>query len=179
MSVLIGLRAFNRSQKSRIGGKQPTSNKTTWVNVDNARVQRDLARHSAIGAVHTVGVPFTQIDDGVVDAGGAVTVRATGLVLDVSAVNYTRGDGTTKGSGAAGTATVGAADATNPRIDIIAVNSATGAFVVVAGTASAGASLDNHRGLADLPANRIALAHVLVPATATNLTQASVADVRP
>jgi hypothetical protein len=179
MSVLNGYRSFNRSQKARVGGKVPTSNKTTWVNINNPRVQRDIARHSAVGAIHTVGLAFTQNDDGVVDAGGAVTARASGLTVDVSAINFTRGDGTTKGTGAAGTATVGAADATNPRIDVIAVNTTNGAFVVVAGTATAGATLDNHRGVADLPANRIGLAQVLVPATATDVTQANIADVRP
>lgn len=178
MSLMVGFRSLSRKFNADVGGRGFTTATTTWVNLDNKRVARDLARHSSIGQLVQVG-SFWKSDDGVVDFGGKVTVRATGLVLDVSAVNFTRGDGTTKGSGAAGTATVGAADATNPRIDTVVVDTTSGAYSVVAGTATAGANLVNRTGIGTLAANRIALAYVLVPATATNLTQDLVADVRP
>jgi hypothetical protein len=198
MSTFIGVRALNRSQRIDLGGRTispatgvagSNAGVTGFVNLDNQRVRRDLARHTTLGAIVTgTGLPFALADDGTIVAGGQVTVRATGLVLDVTAVNFVAG------SGVAGTATVGTADATNPRIDTIAVNTASGAFVVIAGIPTPGATLFNHRGAAGIdsfagvgnvttvtawPAARIPLAHVLVPASATNLTQvANVLDIR-
>lgn len=179
MSTILGVRAFNRSQKFSIGDKAASPTQTALVNVDSKRVQRDIARHASIGALLQVQAPFFQNDDGVVTQGGKVTVQATGLILNVSAINFTRGDGTTTGSGAAGTATVGAADATNPRIDTVVVDTTAGTYSVIAGTATAGANLFNLSGKGTVPANRIVLAYVLVPATATNLSQSNVADARP
>lgn len=178
MSLLTGVRPLGRSQKFDIGGKTLVPAQTTWVNIDNKRVQRDFSRHGAIGQVIQAGIPFFQNDDGVVDFGGKVTVRATGLVVDVSAVNFTRASAVA-GSGAAGTATVGAADATNPRVDAVVVDTTSGAFSIAAGTATAGTNGVTLAGKPTLAANRIALAYILVPATATNLTQANVFDVRP
>jgi hypothetical protein len=203
MSTFIGVRALNRSQRIDLGGRTISpatgvagsgAGVTGFVNLDNLRVRRDLARHTTLGAIVTgTGLPFALADDGTIVAGGQVTVRATGLVLDVTAVNFVTAAGVA-GSGAAGTATVGTADGTNPRIDTIAVNTATGAFVVIAGIPTPGATLFNHRGASGIdsfagtgnvtavtawPAARIPLAHVLVPAAATNLTQvANVLDIR-
>jgi hypothetical protein len=178
MSLLHGFRSLARRTGIDVANKGFTDGATTWLNVDNRRVRRDLAKHSSIGQLIQAGIPFYQADDGVVEHGGKVTVRATGLTVDVSQVIATRANGSTVNH-AADTVAVGAADATNPRIDIIALDTTTPNIVVIAGTATAGATKENHRGVADLPANRIALAHVLVPATATNLTQANVVDVRP
>jgi len=179
MSTILGFRSFHRGDKFSLGDKSVNTTTTTLINVDNKRVQRDLARHSAISQLLQVLPPFFQNDDGVVDQGGKVTVQATGLVLNVGAVNYTRGDGTTKGAGAAGTATVGAADATNPRVDTVVVDTTAGTYSVIAGTATAGANSFNLTGKGTVPANRIVLAYVIVPATATNLAQTSVLDARP
>lgn len=66
-----------------------------------------------------------------------------------------------------GSVTVGAANGANPRIDqIIATMSdyATGTVSVLAGTATAGATLANRTGAAALPNNAIRLADILVPA---------------
>lgn len=187
MSILVPIRAFSRSQKYDIGGKSISPTRTTYVNVEGGRSQRDLSRHSAIGAVLQVGPAFFQNDDGTVDGGGVVTTRATTLVVDISAVRWTSA-AKVAGNAAAGTATLGAADATNPRIDAIVVNTGTGVYSVVAGTATAGASLTPTRpgaastflaGLAAIPASSIALAYILVPATATTLLQTNVLDVRP
>jgi hypothetical protein len=202
MSTFVGVRKLNRSQKFDIGGRTIApatgasgsgSGATAFVNVDNPRVNRDLARHTTLGALLLgVGTSFSLADDGTIAQGGFVANRATGLVLDVAAVNFITAAGVA-GAGAAGTATVGAADATNPRVDTIAVNTANGAFVVIAGIATPGATLANHRGAAGIdsfagtgnvtavtawPAQRIPLAHVLVPATATNLVAANVLDIR-
>lgn len=180
MSIIVGYRNLHRSQDVQLGDKSVSKTRTgvTWVNVDNPRVYRDLGRHSSLGNIIPVSGPHYQGDDGIVRAGGKVTARASGLVLDVTATQITNAAGTDS-TAAAGTATIGAADATNPRIDTVALNTSTGAIVVVAGTATAGANLFNRRGIADLPASRIALAWVLVPANATDVVQANIADVRP
>jgi hypothetical protein len=82
-------------------------------------------------------------------------------------------------NGAAGTATVGTADVTNPRVDTVVVDTTAGTFSVIAGTATAGASSFNLSGKGTVPANRVVLAYIIVPATATNLTQSAVVDARP
>lgn len=178
MSTMVGYRGTSR-RSQRIGSKSVDSNKTTLINLDNKRAWRDLVSHSSIAnTAIQVTAPFYQNDDGTVAQGGLVKNRATGLVLDVTAIHFVRTSGA-KGTGAAGTATVGAADATNPRIDTVVVDTTSGAFSVIAGTATQGASLFNLQGKGTVPANRIVLAYVLVPATATNLTAASLADARP
>jgi hypothetical protein len=184
MSQLLPVRGFNRSQRVGIGGKDLRSNASVYVNIDNKRVIRDLARHSTLGAVFPVGAAIFQDDKGVVEVGGTVTTRATTLVVDVSAASGQKTDGT-NWNAAAGTATIGAADATNPRIDCIVVNVNTGAFSVRAGTAAAGAQIATPSAPSFLAsrgtpqANEVALALILVPATATTLLQANVLDVRP
>lgn len=178
MSTMVALRALNRSQKISIVDKSLSTSVTTLVNIENPRVFRDLGRHSAIGGHIQVMAPFFQNDDGAITQGGKVVNRATGLVLDVSATNFTRVGGAT-GSGAAGTATVTAADITNPRIDTVVVDTTSGAYSVIAGTATAGASLFNLIGKGTVPANRIVLAYVLVPANATNLVATGLVDARP
>lgn len=181
MSTMVSLRGFGRNKSIDVDGKPVRGDKTTFVNLDNARVRRDIARHSAVGgALFPYGDTFFQNDDGTVTGtGGQVKVRTTTLVTDVTATQVLRAAGA-KLSVAAGTATVGAADVTNPRIDIVAVDtSAAGAYVVIAGTATAGANLTNRLGMAALPANRVALAAILVPNGATTLNQNNVLDIRP
>jgi hypothetical protein len=136
MSTLVPLRAFNRSQKFDIGAKSVSPSSTVYVNVDSPRVQRDLARHAAIGALLQVGPSFFQADDGYVTGGGKVSSRATTLVLDVSPVAWVNAAKVAGVQSTAGTATLGAADATNPRIDVVVVDTTTGAFSVIAGTAT-------------------------------------------
>lgn len=85
------------------------------------------------------------------------------------------------------TATIEAANATNPRIDQIVVrcydtaidSSGKNAAVlqVLKGTASAGATLSNHEGAASLPASTIRLAYILVPAAAVSITTADIEKV--
>lgn len=178
MSIITGFRSLHRSSRVRIGGKSLNPDTTVYLNIDSARVKRDFGRHTGIQSLVTLQSHF-QNDDGVVTLGGKVTNRATGLVLDVSAIQYVRGDKVTKGSGAAGTATVGAADATNPRVDTVVVDSTAGTFSVIAGTATAGTNSLTLAGRGTVPANRIVLAYVIVPATATNLTASAVVDARP
>lgn len=178
MSTMLGFRSYSRSQKFDLGGKSLTTGATALVNIENKRVQRDVGRHSAIGSMIQVMAPFFQNDDGVIERSGKVTVRATTLVTDVSETYFTRASGVA-GSGVAGTATVTAADITNPRVDTIVVDTTTGAYSVIVGVATVGASTYNLAGKAIVPANRIVLAYVLVPANATTLLQTNVVDARP
>ena len=67
--------------------------------------------------------------------------------------------------------TLGAADATNPRIDVIAVNS-SGAAVVIAGTPAASPSAPSVD-----PATQIALTFILVAANATTPSSISKVDI--
>ena len=83
---------------------------------------------------------------------------------------------------------VGAAHATNPRIDQVILRifdstvsggSDTPTLSVLAGTATGGATLDNRTGAAALPNDAIRLADILVPATDTTITDNQIRDRRP
>lgn len=170
MSTILGVRAFNRSQKFSIGDKAASPTHTALVNVDNKRVQRDIARHSAIGALLQVTAPFYQNDDGTVELGGKVSV--SGVTASTTAVNATRASGALVSQPADMVAL--ATPVATPRVDLVALDTVTPDIVKVDGTATAGANATNLTGKPDVPANRIALAYVAwpaaVPATATNAT---------
>jgi hypothetical protein len=84
---------------------------------------------------------------------------------------------------------VTASNATNPRIDqaILRYNDTsiptgsgnTPTLEILAGTATAGATLDNRTGAAALPNDCLRLADILVPATSTSVTTANIRDRRP
>jgi hypothetical protein len=88
--------------------------------------------------------------------------------------------------------TISAADATNPRVDQIIVQTFDNAIdssglntsrtTVLTGTPTAGASVGisgNRNGAAALPANSYRLADVVVPAGSTSVTNANIFDRRP
>lgn len=85
--------------------------------------------------------------------------------------------------------TLNASDATNPRIDQIVLrvrdssDLGSGAddavFEVVTGAPTAGATLDNRNGAGALPADRVRLADVLVPAASSAVVAGNVRDRRP
>lgn len=106
--------------------------------------------------------------EGVV-SGCAVSDNATGLQVDVAA-------GTVKIGGAevavgSGTLTPGAADGTNPRFDLVVVNS-SGTKSVTAGTAAASPKPPA------VPASSVALATLYIRAGATTLASADIIDKR-
>jgi hypothetical protein len=100
-----------------------------------------------------------------------VTWSGTGLTFDVSAATY-RIDGT-RYTSAAGSVTLAAADATNPRIDVVAVNT-SGVIAVLTGTPAANPvepQID--------PATQVYLTSVLVAAGATtpsNISSSTIYD---
>lgn len=85
---------------------------------------------------------------------------------------------------------VGASDATNPRLDQLvlqyndtSIPAGVGGDVptlrVVAGTPTAGCTLDTRNGAAALPADAVRLADILVPAASTSVVTANIRDRRP
>lgn len=182
MSTFIGLRPLNRSAKQGIGLKDVVANKTTFVNIENKRVQRDLARHSTLGQSIQANPARFQLDTGIVEGGGVVTPRTGSLVLDVAAANLTALDGVTKGASAAGTATV-APNATLPQLSAIGLDTTTFATPTVAAvilntpaaTVTESRALTFPGSLATFPAvdstaARTWLALVWVPPSLTTIT---------
>lgn len=85
---------------------------------------------------------------------------------------------------------ISAANPSNPRIDTVAVTISDGSYTeptggsgnqvaaqVVTGTPTAGATLTNLSGVAALPASSLRLGYVLVPAGASNIITADIANV--
>ena len=81
----LPVRAFNRSQNVRIGGVKITANNDAFINIEDSKARKELAYHSAIGAVYVTG-PVTQYPvDNVVHNGGVVTtVAASSTVPNIS-----------------------------------------------------------------------------------------------
>lgn len=188
MSYHIPFRTFARSPKARINGVQLQPTQSAWVNVDSPRVQRDLARHAAIGQVLQVGDGLGFTSDGYLLDGAAVTKTAVGsLNLTVSQGRVVRSvaNGSVQVAVPATTTLAVGANTTTPagaRIDVVAIDTTSGAAVVVpspSATGTANANLFNRLGLiADLPANRIPIALVSVPSGAANLDAATIVPLR-
>lgn len=106
------------------------------------------------------------------DTCGQVTV-SSGMDLAVGAIPAGAGivNGTSLAAVSSSTVTIGAADATNPRRDIVYVTSA-GAFGVTAGTAAADPAPPA------LAAGRLALAEVAVAANASSISSGNITDMR-
>jgi hypothetical protein len=136
--------------------------------------------------------------EGIVEPGALiVSERGAGanMSVDVAAgVANVRGDDTARQglyrayNDAVINAAIGASHATLPRIDriVLQVNDSTvigssdlPAIVVVAGTPTAGADLDDLLGVAAVPNSAMLLAEVLVGATVTTITSANIRDRRP
>jgi hypothetical protein len=181
MSLHVPYRSFNRgSQKIRVGGSTLSPTAGTLINLDSPRNRRDLARHTSIGGVIQSGTAVGFTSDGFLTDGGFVTKTAAGsLNLTVSTAYFTRASGAT--SSIAGVTNLAiTTGASNPRIDVIAIDTATPALVKIDGTATALANLHNKLGLiADLPANRIPIALLYVPGgSVTNLDTATIIPLR-
>lgn len=169
--TFLPVRAFNRSQKVRIGGRQLSPTRNTLINIERKDVQRDWARHSAIGALAVVGSPITTTEDGVVHGG---TPSQTGnYQVTVGAGSWVRDNGTavTFDSAVKSITDDTALTSGQARIDRVSVNS-SGVVAVTAGTAAAAASA----AAPAVPANSVTLALVTVTKGGT---AAVVEDRRP
>ena len=107
---------------------------------------------------------------GVVGTGCAVTAQATPN-MTVAVAAGTIAVLSAQAAVTSGNVTVGAADATNPRIDLI-VSSSAGVKSCVAGVAAAVPCMPN------IPAASVALAEIYVPAAATAITTSMIRDLR-
>lgn len=172
MSLFAGYRAFNRSQTVRVGGKELSPTTTTWLNLDNKRVQRDIGRHSSIGGLHQVSGAVIVNTGGYVENGGVVTV--SGATASSTAVAGRLNSGAVF-THTADTTTVGGPDATNPKADTVFIDDADGTpnldDSTVAAAATTNAELLN--GLGAVGADDIPLAAIYWPAaiaTTTGLT---------
>lgn len=182
MAELLPIRSFSRSQRYSIGLKRIHTNRTVSINLSNPEVRRDLGHHAAIGAFYPVGPLTITADAGYVAQGGAVT-QTTPASLTVNVApgalkvrsSYDANNNPVYPAGfttfAATTKTVGAADATNPRIDLVSVNNA-GVVTLTPGTAAASPVAPA------LPANSVELARITVRAAATTVVTSDINDVR-
>ena len=195
MSTFIGLRPLHRSAKIGVGSKDLASGRTTWVNLENPRAVRDLARHSSIGQFAVVQPARFQLDTANVEIGGLVTPRTGSLTVDISAAQLTYVAGTnatyTKGatvSEAANTQAI-TANATNPQVTAIGLDTSTPTAptpVALNGTAASSVLESRFQNaydtLASNPAidstaNRTWLALVWVPPALTGITSVATTDV--
>jgi len=116
-----------------------------------------------VGALNKTGVV----------SGCAVSQRAGGANMSVDVAAGTIVLASATAAVTAGTVTIGAADATNPRLDLV-VSNGSGTLSVIAGTAAAApkeATLDT--------TTYVLLAQVYVPANATSITTSLITDRRP
>lgn len=195
MSTMIGLKPLHRSAKVGAGAKDVVPGRTTWINVDNQRVARDLARHTSIGQLFAAQAARYQQDTAQVGAGGVVSPRTGSLTLDIAAgaLVYVAGSNSvyTKGVATSWAALTQAVtpNATLPLVAAIGLNTSTPAApsaAIVAGTAAAGVTeerfLSAYSGLPanpaiDATADRTWLALVWVPPSLTGITSVAATDV--
>jgi hypothetical protein len=135
-------------------------------------VYKELASHISVGQLVVVG-PLSATNSPYSVSGLLTTADGSDLVLTVSAGTIkTKNTGVTVVS-VGGTTTLSAASGAHPRIDLITVNLTTGAISHVTGTAAvspvAPAATTGTLGIAD----------ILVPTSATDVTQSDVTDVAP
>ena len=120
----------------------------------------DLAAAQTALGITPAGSGGTTVANGLVSGGGvfyetgALTFRVAAAVYYIDGVRYTSAEQTI---------TLDAADATNPRIDVLALNT-SGTLVKVTGTAAATPSEPDVD-----PSTQLKLTFVLVPAAATTL----------
>lgn len=107
--------------------------------------------------------------------GAAVTAQATPNMTVAVAAGLARVVGR-RVAVAGGTATIGAANATNPRHDLVTIDTA-GTLAVVAGT-PAPITSTSEPAYPAIPAGRLVLAAIYVPAAATAITTSMVTDKR-
>jgi hypothetical protein len=86
------LRAFNRSQNVRIGGKKVTPSDLTFVDLDDPRAFKEFAYHSSIGAVYPVDGLSDTITPVVVNYGGIVSTPAAMSGLSAVVVTVSAGE---------------------------------------------------------------------------------------
>lgn len=175
MARYLPIEGLSRSQQVRVGLQKIVPGNTFYVNLADGKERRDLAHHSAMGSYIVVGPVSADTGDVVVDWGAQTTQGASAIDMVITTEpgelrNRETGDFVDIDST---DLAVGAADATNPRIDLIQVHTTSGAVTLKAGTAAATPA-------APVPdADNLAIASVLVPANDTAITTSQITDRRP
>lgn len=183
MSEYLPVRALNRSQNVRIGqgahAVKLTHDTTSFVDITDGNVKRDLQRHAAIGAYVVVG-PLTASTADVVVVGqgdGVVTPHSSGLSVDTTA-----GELLNRQTGvrvpivaASATATPVPATSGQSKIYLIVVDNSTGVVSAVGGTAATTGT----EVAPATPAGKTPLAQVDIVHTDTGVDPSEITDVRP
>lgn len=155
----------------RVGGQQVSSKAAITLDLGDPKTRQEFAHHVGIGRAVSLGDVAPATSGSTVK--GAVVTPTKGTTargLDVTSGSV-RVSGGTSVNIAATTVAFGAADATNPRVDIVQVVDATGVVSVKAGTAGATPAVPSP------DASNTALAAVYVPANATSASWVN--DIRP
>lgn len=174
MPQYLPIRAFNRSQQVRIGKQKVLPNATTFVDIDDPVSRKELGHHSTLGAVFVVGPLSASNADVVVQSGASTDEGAANndmVVRTYAGTIRNRQTGATVSVPQTDT-TIAAADGTNPRNDVIQVNTTTGAVTKVTGTPAAAPTTPA------VTAGNIGIAVVNVPANDTAITTSQVTDTR-
>lgn len=154
----------------RVGDQPVTSGSETIVDLDDARVRRDLAHHSTLGAFTSLGSASNAEGTATVYSGGVVSA-GTGLTVDVTVGELRTDDGDFNVIDAANDLALDANASGDDRVDLISVPEAGGAPVETAGTPGATPVAP------DTPADHIPLATVAVADAAA--VPGTITDVRP
>lgn len=140
MAEYVKVRGLSR-KGVRIGKVVVTSRSTVTLNLDDPKTRQELAHHTAIGQVVTVGevAPAATAVSVVNSVDGLILRPTSGTTvrgLDLSAGQVRQANGTLTTVNAI-TVTYAAPDATNPRVDLVQVIETTGVVSLVGGVARA------------------------------------------
>ena len=140
MATYLPIRAFNRSQAVRIGGQSVSATANTYIDVDDAASRKELAYHSAVGAVYPTG-PLTDANKPYLITSGFATDTQSGssptnkIQTIASGVYVNRNNATVVSvSGAATSTNIALAASGYKRIDLVYLDTADNAFKITSGT---------------------------------------------
>lgn len=130
MAVYLPVQALNRSQNIRLGqgasAVQLVSGTTSYVDITNGAIKRDIQRHSAIGAILVVGGLTASNLDTIITTGATAT--ASNLVITVTAGELKKRSSGVFTTIAGGTVTLGTADGTQDRTDLVWIKLSDGSL---------------------------------------------------
>lgn len=175
MAEYLPIRGLSRSVNVRVGGQKILPGATYYVDIADGKTRRELQRHSTLGSYIVVGPVSQDSGDVVVSWGAQTTQGSSGADLVITVEN---GELRNRTSGDyvdidQTDLTISAADATNPRIDLVQVDASSGAVSKKDGTAAVTPA-------APAPdSGNIAIANVSVPANDTAITTNQITDRRP
>lgn len=177
MAPFVPVRGYRRGNNKsvRIGKKSISSEATTYVDLGSGTERRDLARFSAIGALYPVGSITSTDSEVVVIEGGEVTAQgAPDQTVDISAGELRdRSTGEYLSFAASDNEAADAADADDPRVDIVQIDVTDGTISYKAGTAAADPVAP------DADADNVVLAEIDRAANDNTIADADITDVRP